>query len=88
MNKFVNLGVKETKRNYCSTDELNNINCIANHPVRCAGAGSWCWSGVRGKYCWLAGGWMLVLEWCERKILLDWLEKQPSEQGELVFKGG
>jgi len=43
------------------------------HPVRCAGAGGWCWSGVRGKYCWLAGGWMLVLEWCERKIMLaDW----------------
>ena len=44
-----------------------------NHFVRCAGAGGWCWSGVREKYCWLAGGWRLVLELCERKILLaDW----------------
>ena len=32
-----------------------------DHSVHCAGAGGWCWSGVRGKYCWLAGGWMLVL---------------------------
>jgi len=23
------------------------------HPVRCAGAGGCCWSGVRGKHCWL-----------------------------------
>ena len=39
-------------------------------PVRCAGAGGCCWSGVREKHCWLAGGWRLLLEWCERKILL------------------
>jgi hypothetical protein len=25
---------------------------------------------VREKYCWLAGGWWLVLNWCERKALL------------------
>jgi len=25
-------------------------------PVRCAGAGGCCWSGVRGKHSWLAGG--------------------------------
>jgi len=29
-----------------------------------------CWSGVREKHCWLAGGWRLLLEWCERKTLL------------------
>ena len=31
------------------------------HYVRCAGAGAggWCWSGVRKKYCWLVGGWRL-----------------------------
>ena len=28
------------------------------------------WSGVREKYCWLAGGWKLVLERCEKKTLL------------------
>jgi len=22
----------------------------------------WCWSGVREKHCWLAGGWMLLLK--------------------------
>jgi len=27
---------------------------------------------VREKYCWLAGGWKLVLELGERKILLGW----------------
>jgi len=27
---------------------------------------------VREKYCWLAGGWKLVLERCERKTLLGW----------------
>ena len=27
------------------------------HPVRCAGAGGCCWSGVREKYCWL-GRWL------------------------------
>ena len=42
----------------------------SNHSVRCAGAGGWCWSGVREKYCWLAGDWRLVLKLCERKILL------------------
>jgi len=25
---------------------------------------------VREKHCWLAGGWRLLLEWCERKTLL------------------
>jgi len=25
---------------------------------------------VREKYCWLIGGWRLLLEWCERKTLL------------------
>jgi hypothetical protein len=35
---------------------------------------------VREKYCWLAGGWWLVLNWCERKALLaGW---QPAEQGQ------
>ena len=27
---------------------------------------------MRKKYCWLAGGWNLVLERCEKKILLGW----------------
>jgi len=26
------------------------------HSVRCAGAGGWCWSGMREKYYWLAAG--------------------------------
>jgi len=38
--------------------------------VRCAGAGSYYWSGVRKKHCWLVGGWRLLLEWYEKKILL------------------
>ena len=42
---------------------------IFNHCVRQAGAGGWSWSGVREKYCYLAGGWRLVLERCEREIL-------------------
>jgi hypothetical protein len=33
---------------------------------------------VREKYCWLAGGWWLMLNWCERKALLA---GQPAEQG-------
>jgi len=37
--------------------------------VRQAGAGGWSWSGVREKYYYLAGGWRLELEGCERKIL-------------------
>ena len=40
------------------------------HFVRWVGAGVGGWSGVREKYCWLTGGWKLVLERCERKILL------------------
>jgi len=28
----------------------------AFHSVRCAGAGGWCWSGMREKYYWLAAG--------------------------------
>jgi hypothetical protein len=27
---------------------------------------------VREKYCWLASGWKLVLERCEKKTLLGW----------------
>ena len=27
---------------------------------------------MREKYCWLASGWKLVLERCERKTLLGW----------------
>ena len=42
-----------------------------NHSVRWAGAGAGGWSGVREKYCWLAGGWKLVLERYERKTLLS-----------------
>ena len=37
-----------------------------------SGAGAGAWSGVREKYYWLDGSWKLVLEWCERKILLGW----------------
>jgi len=40
--------------------------------VRWAEAGAGDWSGVREKYCWLAGGWKLVLERCKRKTLLGW----------------
>jgi len=28
---------------------------------------------MREKYCWLAGGWKLVLKQCERKTLLGWM---------------
>ena len=45
----------------------NNI-----HSIRWAGAGAGGWSGVREKYCWLAGRWKLVLERCEKKTLLGW----------------
>ena len=45
---------------------------ISIHSVRWAGAGGWCWSGVREKHYWLAGGWRLVLERYERKTLLNW----------------
>jgi len=41
----------------------------SSHRVRQAGAGGWSWSGVREKYCYLAGSWRLVLEQCEREIL-------------------
>ena len=27
---------------------------------------------MREKYCWLAGGWKLVLKRCEKKMLLGW----------------
>jgi hypothetical protein len=42
---------------------------------------------VREKYCWLAGGRWLVLNWCERKALLaGW--SQPNKayvsQGRLL----
>ena len=47
-----------------------SVNVANISPVRCAGAGGCCWSGVREKHYWLAGGWRLLLEWCERKILL------------------
>ena len=46
------------------------LKSVHKHHVRCAGAGGCCWSGVREKYCWLVGGWRLLLEWCERKTLL------------------
>ena len=50
-----------------------------NHSVRWAGVGAGGWSGVREKYCWLAGGCKLVLERCERKTLLGWrLLKLPN----------
>ena len=47
-----------------------NRGSIAEAAVAGAGAGGW--SGVREKYYWLAGGWKLVLERCERKTLLGW----------------
>ena len=54
-----------------SFSTYNYINILINISfVRCAGAGDCCWNGVRGKHCWLAGGWRLLLEWCERKTLL------------------
>jgi len=45
---------------------------INANSVRWTGAGAGGWSGVREKYCWLAGGWKLILERCERKTLLGW----------------
>ena len=48
---------------------LEKICRCKQHSVRWAGAGA---GGVREKYCWLAGGWKLVLERCERKTLLGW----------------
>ena len=51
-------------------ERKKGASAFINHVVRCAGAGGCCWSGVREKHCWLAGGWRLLLEWCERKILL------------------
>ena len=48
------------------------------HSVRCAGG--WCWSGVRKKYCWLAGGWRLLLELCERKIVLAGWSNQTANR--------
>ena len=44
-----------------------------------AGARASGWSGMREKYCWLASGWNLVLERCERKILLGWRLLELSE---------
>ena len=43
-----------------------------SHPVPIAGAGGYCWSGVREKHCWL------LLEWCERNTLL-------ADTGEQLF---
>ena len=39
---------------------------------------------MREKYCYLAGGWRLELELCERKILLPgwWLEAEAGGIGE------
>jgi len=58
--------------------------------VRCAGAGGCCWSGVREKHYWLAGGWRLLLEWCERKILLaGWrLLEQNRVTDDILFCQG
>ncbi|KAG2586434.1 hypothetical protein PVAP13_5NG039608 [Panicum virgatum] len=54
-----------------------------------AGAGAGGWIGVRKKYCWLAGGWKLVLERCERKILLDWrLLELPNRVKKTHDRGG
>ena len=39
------------------------------HCVRQAGARGWSWSCVREKYYYLAGGWSLELEECEKKLL-------------------
>jgi len=48
--------------------------------VRWAGAGADGWSGVREKYCWLAGGWKLVLKRYERKILLAGWRNQTANR--------
>ena len=40
---------------------------------------------MRKKYCWLAGGWKLVLERCEKKILLGWrLLELPNRMTEII----
>ena len=36
---------------------------------------------MREKYCWLAGGWRLVLERCEKNTVC-WLEEPNSEQSD------
>ena len=55
------------------------------HSVRWAGAGAGGWSGVREKYCWLPGGWKLVLELGERKILLGWRLLELSNRVSIYF---
>ena len=56
------------------------------HSVRWTGAGAGGWSGMKEKYCWLAGGWKLVLERCEKKTLLGWrLLELPNRVIEIVM---
>jgi len=52
---------------------------VDTHCVRQAGAGGWSWSAVREKHCYLAGGWRLELEECEREILEG---KPPAEHSD------
>jgi len=55
-----------------ATLRLGNVTAYYNHSVRWAGAAASGCSGVREKYCWLAGGWKPVLERCEGKTLFGW----------------
>ena len=44
---------------------------------------------MREKYCWLAGGWRLVLELCERKILLaGWRNQTANKSLSVLGVGG
>jgi hypothetical protein len=42
---------------------------------------------VREKYCWLAGGWWLVLNWCERKTLLAGWQPASRTRPKIVEAG-
>ena len=50
-----------------SKQNLSGILMKTIHYVRQAEAGGWSWSAVREKHCYLAGGWRLELEGCERE---------------------
>jgi len=50
-------------------DRRNLFRGVDKHYVRQVGIGGWSWSVVREKYYYLAGGWRLELERCEKEIL-------------------
>jgi len=54
---------------HCTLLVVVAVTSLDIHCVRQAGAGGWSWCGVREKHCYMAGGWRLELERCEREIL-------------------